>query len=193
MEKFYYVTAIIYEPEGKPWSCNFYDPIIGLDAAMDALERLREKHQVMAAWICDEDNKPVFVKDYINIVGNIEQPEGAKPTKRILSIYAENDMEPSGMGLFIVNSVKGKPEKGTFVSTQVFDPRETNEVTIRSIGGAISYSGGKDGVNVWGGWPVRTSQRYDDGTRIVKYYDPYTGKEIEKEAQPKDGTSVSKE
>lgn len=74
--KLYWVSAIIQnEYDKKAWLCAMTDGVLSLDKAMEVIERTRENHKVLSAWVdVFDENKvkqTVFHECYINVFGNL--------------------------------------------------------------------------------------------------------------------------
>ena len=72
----YWVSAIIQnEHDKKAWLCAMTNGVLSLDKAMEVIERTRENHKVLSAWVDVYDKnkvkQTVFHECYINVFGDL--------------------------------------------------------------------------------------------------------------------------
>ena len=73
--KLYWVSAIIFnEGDRKPWLCAMTNGSVSMEAAMDTINRLKNNHNVLSAWIDTFENnekQTVFHECYIDAFGYV--------------------------------------------------------------------------------------------------------------------------
>lgn len=75
--KLYWVSLLIQDTEhSKPWLSSMSSGCTSFEEAMKTIERGRNNHRVLCAWIdtFDENNNKsiVFHECYVNTIGNVE-------------------------------------------------------------------------------------------------------------------------
>ena len=77
--KHYWVNAIVSgDGEGKPWELHMYDACVSMNKAIKEVWRLHKTFGLLAAWITDEKNAPIWVHSFINTCSTME-PRDKEP------------------------------------------------------------------------------------------------------------------
>lgn len=77
--KYYWVSAIVSgDGEGKPWEVSMYDSCLSIEKAKNEVWRLHKQFGLLAAWITDEKNVPIWVHSFINACSTME-PRDKEP------------------------------------------------------------------------------------------------------------------
>lgn len=85
--EFYWVSAIVQnEHDSRAWCLGLSDSVIGMEAAMEAVNKLRTNYTVLSAWIdvYDENHvkHTVFHECYVNCLGFVRKPIEEKEEKQ---------------------------------------------------------------------------------------------------------------